>query len=60
MLVVRFLDCIPYVKQLKAFLPRNIQELGEAFAAQAAIAIQNAKLHKELQDHAAKLEQTGC
>ncbi len=44
-------------KTTDSFFTPEYQELGEAFAAQAAIAIQNAKLHKALQDHAAKLEQ---
>ncbi len=44
-------------KTLPGFFTTEYEELGEAFAAQAAIAIQNAKLHKELQRHAAELEQ---
>ncbi len=43
-------------KTTESFFTLEYQELGEAFAAQAAIAIQNAKLHKALQDHAQKLE----
>lgn len=44
-------------KTLPGFFTTEYAELGEAFAAQAAIAIQNAKLHKELQNHATELEQ---
>lgn len=37
------------------FIPRD-QDLAEALAAQAALAIQNARLHKSLAAHAAELE----
>lgn len=44
-------------KTTPGFFTQEFRELAEALAAQAAIAIQNAKLLKELQRHAAELEQ---
>jgi signal transduction histidine kinase len=43
-------------KTTSGFFTREYEELTEAFAAQATIAIQNAKLHKELQRYATELE----
>ena len=44
-------------KQFEVVLQRSITSEREALAAQAAIAIQNAKLHEELQQYADELEQ---
>ncbi len=44
-------------KTIPGFFNQTYRELAETMAAQAAIAIQNAKLHQELQRHAAELEQ---
>ncbi|MBN1537390.1 MAG: PAS domain S-box protein [Anaerolineales bacterium] len=44
-------------KTSPGFFTKEYQELAETIAAQAAIAIQNAKLHKELQAYASDLEQ---
>lgn len=43
-------------KSTQSFFTKEHQELAESIAAQAAIAIQNAKLHKELQSYATELE----
>jgi signal transduction histidine kinase len=54
----RLIGMIALDKQTKNFYTTRHARLAEGFAAQAAIAIENARLHAELQTHAAELEDT--
>ncbi len=54
----RLIGMIALDKQAKNFYTARHARLAEGFAAQAAIAIENARLHAELQTHATALEET--
>ncbi len=54
----KFIGILSLYKREPEFYTHNHMEMAQAFASQAAIAIENANLYQRVQDHAAYLEKT--